>query len=108
MKILSRLLVVVLIVHLQCSASCLMSAISARQAEPPCHHHTGPVQPQHGANNACASRPLIPSKVLLQWAATLPPVKVVVSVIGPVLFAASDFSLPAPLSSPHLTPILRI
>jgi hypothetical protein len=107
MKILCSLLVVLLFLHLQCVASCLMGEI-AQHAEPPCHHHGGQAQPDHDANSVCTSATANASQVLLQCVAEPPPMDVAVSVLDPAAAFFVSVSPPVPLFSTHPALTLRI
>src|SRR5215467_935213 len=73
MRIFSALLVGVLLLHVQCGGSCLLSAfgtkadVSSTSSEPPCHHQEGtPTKdqtPSHDSNSPCDQGPVTESKL---------------------------------------------
>src|SRR5215510_14012935 len=73
MKIFSALLVGVLLLHVQCGGSCLVSAFrtmaepSSTSSEPPCHRHEGtPTKdqaPSHDSKSPCDQGPITESKL---------------------------------------------
>src|SRR5215467_15056762 len=73
MRMFSALLVGVLLLHVQCGGSCLLSAfgtkadVSPTSSEPPCHKHqetpTKDQAPSHDSNSPCDQGPVTDSKL---------------------------------------------
>jgi hypothetical protein len=66
MKIFSTILVAILLIHLQCGASCLVDLLKAPTA-PPCHqHHSDESKSRCGGQGSLLEAKLVPLAVMTQ------------------------------------------